>query len=344
MKPEDIFGHGSVRPRNWRVLRPLKVLAPGTSLRRRVGYSLLVVRLVLAPVIFIAIYYLVVMGRLVDRIVNVDAQVSTLAESLSIEMLNARRMELNYFLLGDSQDLNASRASLDAMQQTSGQCEALQPGDRAAVREIRTELATYRQSLDEAVARAATSRLSVSERFRKLVMAYEGNFDKVLARSRRESRAQLLEDLRDQSGSFDSQVANALAAGNPELRGTTQALEASSNRILQLSADLEKRSRDDVRGDHLEARRLVRRAELVLLIVSPLVILLSIIVGIILPRQVVKPLMDLKAAVDHASAGHYGIEFDIQGKGEVAQLARSVRDLIEHASEKAEESKTHRSG
>ncbi len=344
MKSPDIFGYERTRHLNWRVLRPLKVLAPGTSLRRRVGYSLLVVRVVLAPVIFIAIYYLVVMGRLVDRIVNVDAQVSTLAESLSIEMLNARRMELNYFLLGDSADLSASRASLDAMQQTLRQCEDLQPGDRAAVGQVRAEITTYRQSLEEAVAKAATSRPSVSERFRKVVMAYETNLDKVLARSRHESRIQLLQDLRDQSGSFDSQVANALAAGNPELRETTQALEASSNRILQLSAELEARSWDAVRRDHVEARRLVRRAELVLLIVSPLVILLSVLVGIILPRQVVKPLMDLKAAVDHAAGGDYGIEFDIQGKGEVAQLARSVRELIEHASEKAEESKAHRSG
>jgi signal transduction histidine kinase len=43
---------------------------------------------------------------------------------------------------------------------------------------------------------------------------------------------------------------------------------------------------------------------------------------------VVKPLVNLKKAVDQAAAGNYEIDFDIQGHGEVAQLATSIRNLI----------------
>src|SRR5207302_1456372 len=57
----------------WRVGKPLKVFARGASLRRRVVYSLAIVRLILVPVIFLAVYYLFRMGWIVDRIVNVDA-------------------------------------------------------------------------------------------------------------------------------------------------------------------------------------------------------------------------------------------------------------------------------
>jgi methyl-accepting chemotaxis protein len=49
-----------------------------------------------------------------------------------------------------------------------------------------------------------------------------------------------------------------------------------------------------------------------------------------LPRQVVRPLLDLKKAVDRAAAGDIAIDFDIQGEGEVAQLANSVRNLVGH--------------
>jgi len=52
--------------------KSLKILALGSSLRRRVAISLAVVRLVLVPVIFLAVYYLFEMGVIVDRIVNVD--------------------------------------------------------------------------------------------------------------------------------------------------------------------------------------------------------------------------------------------------------------------------------
>ncbi|MGH7870561.1 MAG: hypothetical protein ACREP9_23665, partial [Candidatus Dormibacteraceae bacterium] len=94
MVRDDPFFHGSIRRMGRRVVsQPFRVFARGASLRRRTAYSLAVVRLILVPVIFLAIYYLYAMSRIVDRIVSVDAQVATLAESVSIQMLNARRME-----------------------------------------------------------------------------------------------------------------------------------------------------------------------------------------------------------------------------------------------------------
>jgi HAMP domain-containing protein len=43
------------------------------------------------------------------------------------------------------------------------------------------------------------------------------------------------------------------------------------------------------------------------------------------PRQVIKPLLSLKEAVDHAALGNYGIEFEVHGKGEIVDLAESLR-------------------
>jgi nitrogen fixation/metabolism regulation signal transduction histidine kinase len=66
----------------------------------------------------------------------------------------------------------------------------------------------------------------------------------------------------------------------------------------------------------------------VLTIVSGCTLLLSVWISFILPREVVQPLVSLKEAVDHATAGNLGIEFHIQGEGEVVQLANSVQKLI----------------
>ena len=60
---------------------------------------------------------------------------------------------------------------------------------------------------------------------------------------------------------------------------------------------------------------------------------MSVWISFTLPKQVVKPLISLKEAVDHAAAGNYEIEFDIQGEGEVVQLADSIRLLIAHLRE-----------
>jgi len=69
-------------------------------------------------------------------------------------------------------------------------------------------------------------------------------------------------------------------------------------------------------------------------IVSLMTLLVSVWVSFTLPRQVVKPLTDLKQAVDHAAAGNYEIKFEVKGEGEVVELADSVRDLIAHMREK----------
>jgi nitrogen fixation/metabolism regulation signal transduction histidine kinase len=68
----------------------------------------------------------------------------------------------------------------------------------------------------------------------------------------------------------------------------------------------------------------------VLSIVSAVVILLSVWITFTLPREIVKPLISLKDAVDDAASGNYQIEFELEGKGEVVDLAKSVCNLISH--------------
>lgn len=82
----------------WRIRKSFKIFSPESSLRKRVAYSLAIVRLILVPVIFLSVYYLFSMGRIGDRIVNVDAPAAKLAEQASIEMLEARRASRDYVL------------------------------------------------------------------------------------------------------------------------------------------------------------------------------------------------------------------------------------------------------
>jgi hypothetical protein len=55
--------------------------------------------------------------------------------------------------------------------------------------------------------------------------------------------------------------------------------------------------------DHEEARKLIRRAEWALSIVSAVTLLFSAWASIILPRHVIRPLVSLREAVDHAATG-----------------------------------------
>ncbi len=314
--------------------RPLRVFARGQSLRRRVVYSLAIVRLILFPVIVLAIYYLFAMANIVDRIVSVDAPVANLAEKASVEMLTARRAERNYLLLHDADDLNANRASVSELRDLTRQIGDLQPAERQSTQAMLQQLDLYQSRLDAAVSHLGEPRQAPLEQVRKVVSDYEKDINELLRKARHENQGQLIDDLRSRVGSFDTQISETLETTDPALRQTAAGLQDASTSFQKLTSDVEARSWNRVESDHREARSLKRRAEWALSIISVIVFLLSVWVSFVLPREVVSPLVDLKNAVDHAAAGNYEIEFDVQGEGEVVQLANSVRRLLAHFREK----------
>ncbi|HKS94557.1 MAG TPA: HAMP domain-containing protein [Terriglobia bacterium] len=297
------------------------------------AYSLAIVRLILVPVIFLAIYYLFRMGMIVDRIVSVDAPVATMAERVSIEMMDARRAEQDYFLSHDPDKLRANQQDLNDLEQLIGTIRDLQPAEQPATQKMLQNVKLHRARLDEAVSRLGEPGQAPVERIQKVVRAYEKDLDSLLRHDRREGRGRLVDDLRSQVDSFDAQIAETIQTEDPALRQATAGLQTSSDDVRQTASDLEKRSWNRVLRDHQDARGLLHRAEWVLSIVSGLTIILSVLVSFILPRQVVKPLVDLKEAVDHAATGNYEIEFDVQGEGEIVQLANSLRRLLAHVRE-----------
>ena len=316
-----------------RIRRSFRVLAPGSSLRRRVAYSLGIVRLILVPVIVLAVYYLFQVGFIVDRIVSYDAPAATLAQQATIEMLDARRAERNYLLLNDAASLQAARESLGRIEQILSAIRDLNPSDQELTQKALDSLHHYRQRFETAVALVGEPGQAPADRINSVVAAYEHDLDTLLKSAPHKRRAQLVDDLRNRVDSFDAQISKTVQEGNPALRQITVDLHNSGQGVLDFASQLEARNWGRIESDHHKAQRLISRAEWSLTIVSAITFLVSVWISFVLPRQVVKPLLSLKEAVDHAAAGNYEIDFDIQGEGEVVELANSIRNLIAHVRE-----------
>jgi methyl-accepting chemotaxis protein len=168
-----------------------------------------------------------------------------------------------------------------------------------------------------------------AERIDAVVLAYEQDLDNLLKTNRYKKRAQLIDELRDRVDSFDAQISKTAQEGNPALRQINADLQKSGQAVVDLTAQLEAHNWARIEDDHRKARSLLYHAEWALGIVSVITFLVSVWISFILPHQVVKPLLSLKEAVDHAAAGNE-IEFDIHGEGEVVQLASSIHNLIVH--------------
>jgi len=318
---------------DWRHQRLPTVFARAKSMRRRVAYSLAIVRLILVPVILLAVYYLFRMGWIVDRIVSVDAAVAMQSERASIVMLDARRAERSYFLLRDTEDLTANQQSIETLQQMIQSFRDLQPQEADTITKMQDDLTSYQQAMSKAAERVSDAGQPRIDRLQSAVLSYERDLNGILQKARQESRAHLVREIHERTSRFDSEIA-AAGTEDPVLASLSTELQKSADSFLSQAGLLERRSWNQVERDHRDAQELMRRAEWVLGIVSFLTLLISIWASYVLPREVVRPLLDLKEAVDHAAAGNYEIEFDVQGKGEVVDLANSVRDLIAHVREK----------
>ncbi len=316
------------------IRQTFEIFVPGGSLQRRVAYSLVIVRLILVPVILLAVYYLFAMDRIVDRIVSVDAPATTMSEQASVEILEARRAERNYFLLRDPAYLEANRTSIAKTDATLIGIQNLMPSEQSDAQKALDELHLYQQRFELAVSMLGAPGRSPSDRIQAVIRSYEKDLNGLLTQTRSRKRAQLVDELRRRVDSFDVQILKTVQEQDPELRQATIDLENSSQEILRRTAELESRSWKHVEQDRRQARHLIKQAEWALTVVSVLTFFLSVWISFVLPRQVVKPLLNLKQAVDRAAAGDFAIDFDIQGKGEVAQLASSVRNLIERMHQK----------
>jgi CHASE3 domain sensor protein len=311
-----------------RIQRTFQVFVPGGSLKRRVIYALAIVRLILAPVIFLTIYYLFRMGAIVNRIVNIDAPVTTLAEQISVNMLRARRSERDYFLLQDSAELQTNRQALDTIKQTVAKIDELAPDEQSATRAILKAVEQYEQHFGTAVSLLEQPGATTAQRVQDSVAAYETDLNDLLRHAKRTGAAQLVREVQNQVQSFDAELAKILGQENPTLSVVTPELEEASHQILHMAAQLEAQRWQRVERDHREARRLLQNAEWVLSIVSAITFLLSVWISFVLPRQVVKPMLSLKEAVDHAASGKNLVELELRGEGEIIELARSIDRLI----------------
>ena len=304
-----------------------KIFAPESSLRKRVAYSLAIVRLILVPVMFLSVYYLFAMGQIVDRIVNVDAPAAKLAEQASIEILEAQRAARNYLLFQDPEYLRANQESLTKVREILVRIGDLEPDEATIVQRDLDAVNRYEQRFASAVSTMGQRKQEPVDRIREAVLAYEKDLDDLVKAARYGKRAPLIQELRRQVGSLDTRITEAIQIANPGLNQVAPDLRAASQETLQLTSDMEQQNWGRVQMDHQEARQLIRRAEWTLSIVSAVTLLFSVWVSLILPRQVAKPLVSLKEAVDHAATGNFEIDFELHGGGEVVELAKSVQNL-----------------
>jgi nitrogen fixation/metabolism regulation signal transduction histidine kinase len=231
-------------------------------------------------------------------------------------------------LLHDATDLATNHDAVAKTEQTLQDIQHLETNEIETVQKASQALALYRQQFAQAVALAERPGQTSTDRVQSVVRDYERDLDNLLKHSGRFSREHLMEELRQRVNSFDTRISKTTEETNPDMQRVTQDLQISSDQVLRKTSELESVNWTRVKDDHADARKLLHQAEWALSIVSALTLLVSIWVSYTLPRQVIRPLLSLKEAVDHAAQGNFEIDFDVHGKGEIVDLVESLQRML----------------
>jgi nitrogen fixation/metabolism regulation signal transduction histidine kinase len=209
-----------------------------------------------------------------------------------------------------------------------GKIDELAPDEQSATHAILKAVEQYEHHFGTAVSLLEKPGATTAQRVQDSVAAYETDLNNLLRHARRTGDAQLVREVQNQVQSFDAELAKILGQENPTLSVVTPELETASHQVLHMAAQVEAQRWQRVERDHREARRLLQNAEWVLSIVSAITFLLSVWISFVLPRQVVKPLVSLREAVDQAASGRDLIALELRGEGEIIDLGRSIDRLI----------------
>src|ERR1700722_12719834 len=208
------------------------------------------------------------MGRIAARIVNTEEPAARLPEQASIETLEARRAERNYFLLRDESSVERNHESVAKVSQTLQKIRALQAEEDTSTSAGLTDLLVYQQRFAASVAAIHQPGAAPADRIQAVLRAYENDLNNLLKGDRYNRREQLIEELRRRVGSFDAQITDTVQAGNPALEKISADLQESSQNLLTATSEMETRNWDRVQEDHRQARHLIHQAEWALSIVS----------------------------------------------------------------------------
>jgi len=143
----------------------LQDLRAGSSLRRRVGYSLAIVRLILVPVIFLSVYYLFAMGRIVDRIGECRCPGSKAGRTDFRRDIRGPACSRNYVLFQDPEYLRANQESLMKVRQTLVRIGDLEPDEETIVQKDLDAVNRYEQRFASAVSTLGQSSRNPSTGF-----------------------------------------------------------------------------------------------------------------------------------------------------------------------------------
>jgi PAS domain-containing protein len=289
-----------------------------------------------APVIVLSISYINQINHLLDRIVNVDVELTRLAGQVAVTFLDARRSEKNYLLYRDTTYLASARAG-------AAQVDTLCVKGRTLDREvapifdsISSDIALYRLQLDTlAILLSPDSGVTYPQGLVRLRTEHQRLLDLAETTAdtvRRDSALAAAEHLAADrelpvSGLLGRILNNQVRT--TENRVTTHAAAIGSHAAIRTDESRHRAQRLSTWGQRNIATALL------------LVIVALVWVVASLPRNIVLPLKRIANALGRVERGELDVHVTVNGRDELNQLARQLNRVLTHLRENDERKANH---
>lgn len=307
----------------------------GHTIRAQIAWSFVLIRLILYPSVIVAMIYFFWMASLVNRIAREDARLIRLAELIDVNLLEARKAEKNFALLGD-------RAYLDQHRDSTGTLRLLmEEGKRFARAEqdftrIERAQGEYLAAFDKLSAQgpldqAAIRHAGVGSRLADYRRAVEGDLEafRNAVRSRR-AYDRLQRTLRGRLNALILDLEAFAQGEEPAIpAGLFQRLRRAGDEVQRLAREIAERTWRDLEVHREQAFRLRRTGLWVMSILLAATFCLNTVLTYVLPRRILGPVTELTEACRRVRAGDMAAQVAERRRDELGDLARAFNEMLE---------------
>lgn len=304
-------------------------------MKSRIGLGISASRLIFAPVVTLAIYYIAGMVSAAKHIATVDVDVARLADESITEIAEIRKAEKDFLLLKDPAYLKKIDANSQALFHRIENMMALDPSRKALFVQINDVLREYRDGIDQlSQSSPPVSDGQGREQFVGLVDGYRDRIDKMLEAAKQsrtpDEISRSIVEINNGTMPFDQYVVQASVGAQPQRTRILSNMQSRGEQLESLAKSISDSSWNKVEEERNRTEALGHRASVLITITLALTLIVSFLFTWLLPRRVMRPLNQVTEALRKASRGNYDVFLHLSAKDEVGELVNEFHNLIEH--------------
>lgn len=314
------------------------------SIKRRITIAMLFAFLLTVPSVYLSLVYVSRILQEINTIIDQDVAMGRSAAELSVLMLDIRRIERNYRLIGGDTERNAVQSLIAVTDSALAHALTIAPkSEEVLISDMQSHLAMYANSFsmlaDHISAHPPESRIQrirnqLSDGLEAFQHQYRDTLEQ-LESAPPDLRDSLITQVSESMNviSFDRLMTTAGGDDSAQPAYIQDNLNRSAEDFLTAADDLAERSWQNMQAHRTESQFIEARAKRDIITILLITAAVCVYVVSSLPRKITRPVARLNGLLRKAGEGDFASHATVSTNDEIGDLANSYNQVLDRISQ-----------